>query len=290
MIWLILLGLLLLLWTPWLLQNRLKLRPRKRKSAWRKTSIPKGPDHSIDLMLRTYRAKSTAPAPPTLPKPLPEVDDWAQLQEAPSTPPKSDPVEFDEWDRLRQPESSAAPVQTQQTATAVRKLPLPEYHWLKKNHRLNIQKARQELERLREYVLTVEQENVLKVVIGTLRRTKPFVFEELLLHCFKEQGYQVMRNERYTGDDGIDGRIIRDGKLHFVQVKRYSGLIQAAHVQEFESVIQEFGAVGGFFVHTGRTGNKSRGVFRQPDSKIVLVSGMGVVNLVLGREVRTLKL
>ena len=112
MIWLILLGLLLLLWTPWLLQNRLKLRPRKRKSAWRKTSIPKGPDHSIDLMLRTYRAKSTAPAPPTLPKPLPEVDDWAQLQEAPSTPPKSDPVEFDEWDRLRQPESSAAPVQT----------------------------------------------------------------------------------------------------------------------------------------------------------------------------------
>ena len=290
MIWLILLGLILLLWTPWLLQNRLKLIPRKRKLPWRKTSTPKGPDHSIDLMLRTYRAKPTAPAPPTLPKPLPEVDDWAQLQEAPSTPPKSDPVEFDEWDRLRQPESSAAPVQTQQTATAVRKLPLPEYHWLKKNHRLNIQKARQELERLREYVLTVEQENVLKVVIGTLRRTKPFVFEELLLHCFKEQGYQVMRNERYTGDDGIDGRIVRDGKLHFVQAKRYSGLIQAAHVQEFEAVIEEFGAVGGFFVHTGRTGNKSRGVFRQPDSKIVLVSGMGVVDLVLGREVRTLKL
>ena len=179
---------------------------------------------------------------------------------------------------------------TATTQKPVRVLPPPEYHWLKKNHRLNIQDARQQLQQLRAYTFAAEPDDVLKIVIGTLRRTKPFVFEELLLHCFKEQGYQVVRNERYTGDDGIDGRLYKDGKLYFVQAKRYSGLIQSAHVQKFEAVIQEFGADGGFFVHSGRTGDKSKGVLRQPGSKIILLSGMGVVDLALGRELLALKL
>jgi restriction system protein len=303
MTWLLLLGLLLLLWTPWFLLKRLQGRHRKRKRYWRKNGSLNGRYDSIDRMLRSHsvKLKSTAglnetqtlvkevelweqqqkKVPSSTPKAEP-VDDWAQLQKVPAVPPKSDPAEFDEWDRLRNPEPETAPAQSQQTVT-VRKLPLPEYHWLKKNHRLNIQAARQQLSRLREYALTVAPEDVLKIVIGTLRRTKPFVFEELLLHCFKEQGWQIVRNERYTGDDGIDGRLYRDGKLYFVQAKRYSSHIEPAHLREFEQVIQEYGAAGGFLVHTGRTGDKSKGVLRQQGSKIVLLSGMGVVDLVLGR-------
>jgi restriction system protein len=310
MIWLLLLGLLLLFWTPWFLLKRLEYRHRKRKQYWRKNGSLNGRYDSITRMLRLHSVKTKPTAElneiqtllkeverweqqqspePSVPKAEP-VDDWAQLQKTPSVPPKSEPAEFDEWDRLRNPEPETAPAQTQQTATVVRKLPPLEYHWLKKNHRLNIQAASQQLKRLREYTLTVAPEDVLKIAIGTLRRTKPFVFEELLLHCFKEQGWQIMRNERYTGDDGIDGRLYRDGKLYFVQAKRYSGHIEAAHLREFEAVIQEYGAAGGFFVHTGRTGDVSKGVLRQPDSKIILLSGMGVVDLVLGREVLALKL
>ena len=276
--WLLLLGLLLLLSIPWLLRKRADHRHRKRIQTWRNHSSPIRRGDSIDLMLRTFSVeRETKPGPSQSP---PTVDLWQQRSKP--VAPEHKPV-LDEQERPRQPETAVAP-------KTVRVLPPPEYHWLKKNHRLNIQAARQELEELREYILTVPPEDVFKIVIGTLRRTKPFVFEELLLHCFKEQGYQVVRNERYTGDDGIDGRLYKDGKLYFVQAKRYSGLIQSAHVREFEAVIQKFGADGGFFVHTRRTGHKSRGVFRQAGSKIVLLSGMGVVDLVLSRKVLALTL
>ena len=278
MSWLLLLGFLLLLSIPWLFQKRAERKHRKRIQAWRKNSKPIRRGDSIDLMLRTFSVeRETKPASPESP---PTVDTWQQ-QTKPLTP--EQPPVPDEQEQPRQPETAVA----QKT---VRVLPPPEYHWLKKNHRLNIQAAKLELQELRAAAFAAESDDVLKIVIGTLRRTKPFVFEELLLHCFKEQGYQVVRNERYTGDNGIDGRLYKDGKLYFVQAKRYSGLIQAAHVHEFEAVIEEFGAVGGFFVHSGRTGHKSRGVFRQAGSKIILISGMGMVDLVLGREVLALNL
>ena len=278
MSWLILLGFLLLLSIPWLLCKRSERRHRKRILTWRKKSRPIRRGDSIELMLRTFSVeRETKPGPS---QSLPTVDVWQQRSKP--IAPEQKPV-LDEQERPRQPETAVAP-------KTVQVLPPPDYHWLKKNHRLNIQAARQELEELQEYILTVTPEDVLKIVIGTLRRTKPFVFEELLLHCFKEQGYQVVRNERYTGDDGIDGRLYKDGKLYFVQAKRYSGLIQSARVREFDAVIQKFGADGGFFVHSGRTGHKSRGVFRQAGSKIVLLSGMGVVDLVLSREVLALTL
>ena len=274
MSWFLLLGFLLLLSIPWLIRKRSERRHRKRIQTWRKNSRPIRRGDSIELMLRTFSVeRETKPASP---ESLPTVDAWQQ-QTGPVAP--EQPPALDEQEQPRQPVPAVAP-------KTVRVLPPPEYHWLKKNHRLNIQAARLELQELREYILTVPPEDVLKIVIGTLRRTKPFVFEELLLHCFKEQGYQIVRNERYTGDDGIDGRLYKDGKLYFVQAKRYSGQIVATHVQEFEAVIEEFGAVGGFFVHSGRTGHKSRGVFRQAGSKIVLLSGMGVVDLVLGRGVK----
>ena len=277
MSWLILLGFLLLLSIPGLLQKRADRKHRKRIQAWRKNSRPIRRGDSIDLMLRTFSVERETK--PSSSKSPPTTDEWQQ---------KTEPVTPEQ-----QPASEQERLQQSQTAVATkinRVLPLPEYHWLKKNHRLNIQAARQQLEQLREYVLTVPPDDVVKVVIGTLRRIDPLVFEELLLHCFKEQGYQVVRNERYTGDNGIDGRLYKDGKLYFVQAKRYSGLIQSAHVREFEAVIQKFGADGGFFVHTGRTGHKSRGVFRQAGSKIVLLSGMGVVDLVLSRKVLALTL
>ena len=261
MSWLLLLGFLLLLSIPWLLRKRADRKHRKRIQAWRKNSSPIRRGDSIELMLRTFSVERETAAAQSE---LPAVDDSDQPR----------PFELEK-----------EPAQK-----TIRVLSPVEYRWLKKNHRLNIQAARQELEALRRYILTVPPDDVLKIVIGTLRRTKPFVFEEMLLHCFKEQGWKVVRNERYTGDDGIDGRLYRDGKLYFVQAKRYSGLIQAAHVQKFEGVIQEYGADGGFFVHTGRTGDKSRGVLRQAGSKITLLSGMGVVNLVLVREVLALKL
>ncbi len=154
---------------------------------------------------------------------------------------------------------------------------------LKPKHQRNVERAAQILELLRSQTSAMDSEQALKIVIGSLRRIDPFVFEELLLHCFKDAGYQVVRNSRYTGDDGIDGRVYRDGKLYLVQAKRYAGLIDAAHLREFENTVGRYSAAGGFFVHTGRTGNTAKAVSRQ-QGQVTLLSGMGLVDFVLARS------
>ncbi len=266
MMWLFLLSVLFLIPISWLLLKWLEARRKQqeRDRQLREKSELSTLYQSIakDLKSRPVRAKPSA-TPSQAKTPPPALDEWRQL-----------------WDPAANDESK----QSQQTKP-VRQLPLPEYHWLKKNHRQNIQTARLVLNQLRAQIHSAEPDHALKIVIGSLRRVNPFVFEELLLHCFKDAGYQVVRNSRYTGDDGIDGRIYRDGKLYYVQAKRYAGLIDAAHLRAFEQTItNSYGVEGGFFVHTGRTGDTAKAISRQ-QGQVTLLSGMRLVDFVLARGV-----
>ncbi len=265
--WLFLLSVLFLISISWLLLKRLKSKRKQqeRDRQLREKSELSALYHRItkELKSRPVRAKSSAT--PSQVKPPPALDEWRQI-----------------WDPAANDEAK----QSQQTKP-VQHLPLPEYHYLKKNHRQNIQTARLVLNQLRLQILSVEPDQALKIVIGSLRRVDPFVFEELLLHCFKDAGYQVVRNERYTGDDGIDGRIYRDGKLYLVQAKRYAGLIDAAHLREFENTVGRYSAAGGFFVHTGRTGDTAKAVSKH-QGQVTLLSGLGLVDFVLARGVAAL--
>lgn len=113
--------------------------------------------------------------------------------------------------------------------------------------------------------------------LSYLRKIDPFVFEELVLTGFEAKGYKIRRNKRYTGDQGIDGRVKKDGKWYLVQAKRYSNSINPSHVVEFDRVIKKKRAAGGFFVHTGRTGAKS--LERKADC-IEFVSGDKLLTLI----------
>lgn len=96
------------------------------------------------------------------------------------------------------------------------------------------------------------------MVFGILRREDFFVFEEILLCCFKAHGFRIKRNHAYTGDGGIDGTVFdKTGNKFLIQAKRYKSAINPQHVREFTEVIQREKAAGGFFIHTGRTGQKS---------------------------------
>jgi restriction system protein len=125
----------------------------------------------------------------------------------------------------------------------------------------------------------------LPVVIATLRRISPYVFEELVLTCCKEQGWRIQRNFRYTSDGGIDGRVLILGKLYLIQVKRYGNHIKAQQIQDFLSCIEYERASGGFFMHTGKTGTFSKKLLGD-SHKITLVSGQKLVNFVLGKQVK----
>ena len=126
----------------------------------------------------------------------------------------------------------------------------------------------------------------LPAAIATLRRLDPFVFEELLLTCCKDQGWKIERNFRYTNDGGIDGRILISNNLYLIQAKRYKGYISLQHIQLFHQAIKSEKAAGGFFIHSGKTGARSKQLL--DELQINLVSGQKLVDFVLGKKLRIL--
>ncbi|MEY8969499.1 restriction endonuclease [Escherichia coli] len=114
--------------------------------------------------------------------------------------------------------------------------------------------------------------------IAYLRKIDPFVFEELLLEGFERRGFEVIRNRRYTGDGGIDGRVKIDGQTWLIQAKRYTSYIAVGHVRDFSDLLNATGARG-FFCHTGKTREGTKSLIRG-DSRMILVSGQKLLDLI----------
>lgn len=145
-------------------------------------------------------------------------------------------------------------------------------------HQWNIQYG----ERVLQQIRSVAAEDKLPMVLGTLRRINPYAFEELLMTYCMEQGWQIQRNFRYSNDGGVDGRVLIAEKLYLIQAKRYRGYLKSEHIREFGNVIQQEGASGGFFIHSGKTGSLSKELLFK--CRINLISGQQLVNFVLGRR------
>ncbi|WP_215409660.1 restriction endonuclease [Janthinobacterium sp. JC611] len=118
--------------------------------------------------------------------------------------------------------------------------------------------------------------------LAYLRNVDPLVFEEVVLSALEDAGLFVLRNPRYSGDGGIDGKVWLPGYgWCAVQSKRYGGHVNHHHVAAFGEAICHHGFGAGLFLHTGRSG---AAVYPHlTTSKVVLVSGTSLVQLVLGR-------
>lgn len=109
-----------------------------------------------------------------------------------------------------------------------------------------------------------------------LRNLNPYVFEELLLLAFSEQGFRVEKSQSYSHDGGVDGFIYdRRNRGFLVQAKRYKGCINPTHAKDFIKIVNQR-AYGGFFVHTGRTGRKAKAKLPR---NIKIVSGTRLLEL-----------
>ena len=98
------------------------------------------------------------------------------------------------------------------------------------------------------------------------------MFEELLLLAFKKRGFKVIRNQRYTGDGGIDGIVVLPNQQKIaIQAKRYQAHINPKHVQDFQQDLRRKGCDGGYFIHCGKTGQRS---YRNLSPNIKLISGL----------------
>lgn len=121
------------------------------------------------------------------------------------------------------------------------------------------------------------------LIYARLRAMDALAFEELLLESFERRGHRIVRNRRYTGDGGVDGQVVIDGRIWLIQAKRYAGAIRPEHVQAFASLCAARGAQG-LFIHTGRTGDCSRGIVTR-HAKVEIVSGRQLLTLVTGGAV-----
>lgn len=148
----------------------------------------------------------------------------------------------------------------------------------KPNHLANIRTARRVIRRLAELAISGAEE---PQILAYLRKVSPDVFEELVLDLYERQGHIVIRNRRYTGDGGIDGRVFLPAGLTAIQCKRYTGYIDCNHVRAFAKVAARFPG-GGIFAHTGKTGEESFQLFNQPG--LVLTSGFGLAKMASGQR------
>lgn len=116
--------------------------------------------------------------------------------------------------------------------------------------------------------------------LAYLRKINPYVFEELLLLAFERQGYPVQRNTSYSGDGGLDGQVFIDGHRYLIQAKRYGKTITPSHIRDFGPLLLRE-RCGGFFIHTGRTGNLSR-LQLHAYPQVQLISGQRLLDLLAG--------
>lgn len=138
-------------------------------------------------------------------------------------------------------------------------------------HKINIKRASIALARLKEIDTPYKQ-------FSYLRKIDPFVFEEMILTAIQRQGGKVIRNRRYTCDGGIDGKATINGNKVIIQAKRYSNHILSSHVDDFVHLCSQMNRYG-LFVHTGKTGLKSKEL---TPKNIDIISGSRLLNLLLG--------
>lgn len=147
-------------------------------------------------------------------------------------------------------------------------------------HLYHIRKAKQVIKKLKEIAKTPNYEGK---IISYLRKINPYVFEEMILTVIEENNIRVFRNTRYSGDGGIDGIFkIKQGKV-LIQCKRYKNYINAKDVQELTNKVKEEKHFMGIFVHTGKTGDKSKNIALN-EKNIVFLSGSNLVNIIIGKE------
>lgn len=144
----------------------------------------------------------------------------------------------------------------------------------KKLHKSKINYANKVFQKIK----TLDGDHKAACAMSYLKKIDPYVFEELLLTAFQKEGFKVIRGERYSGDNGIDGTMYREKRLYLIQAKRYAGRIKKQHVLEFINVVNSKNALG-FFIHTGTTGDN---IFQLVQgTNVEILSGQKLINLLL---------
>lgn len=131
-------------------------------------------------------------------------------------------------------------------------------------------------------------------LLDRLKRASPSFFERIVIELLVKMGYGGSRADAgkaigRSGDGGIDG-IIKEDRLGldvvYVQAKRWdSNAVGRPDVMQFAGALQAQKANKGIFITTSRFTDDARGYVAQIGSKIVLVDGEQLAQLLIDNDV-----
>ena len=131
-------------------------------------------------------------------------------------------------------------------------------------------------------------------LLSKLKKTSPSFFERVVVELLVKMGYGGSRADAgkaigKSGDGGIDG-IIKEDKLGldvvYIQAKRWdNNPVGRPDVMQFAGALQAQRANKGIFITTSRFTDDARSYVSQIGSKIVLIDGEQLTNLMIEHDV-----
>jgi len=131
-------------------------------------------------------------------------------------------------------------------------------------------------------------------LLSKLKKSSPSFFERVVVELLVKMGYGGSRNDAgkaigKSGDGGIDG-IIKEDKLGldvvYIQAKKWdNNPVGRPDVMQFAGALQAQKASKGIFITTSRFTDDARRYVSQIGSKIVLIDGEQLTNLMIEHDV-----
>ena len=130
-------------------------------------------------------------------------------------------------------------------------------------------------------------------LLQAIKTYSPAFFERLVIDVLVKIGYGGTRQDAgravgRSGDDGIDG-IIKEDRLGldtiYIQAKRWDGTVGRPEVQKFAGALQGNRARKGIFITTSGFTKEAEEFVSRIDSKIVLIDGQTLAQLMIDHNV-----
>ncbi len=135
-------------------------------------------------------------------------------------------------------------------------------------------------------------------ILQTIKQCSPDFFEILVIDLLVSMGYGGSRKEAgqaigRTNDEGIDG-IIKEDRLGldiiYIQAKRWEGSVSRPEIQKFAGALQGKRAKKGIFLTTSNFTKGAIEFTNQIDSKIILIDGLKLAQLMIEHKVGVTKI
>ena len=133
------------------------------------------------------------------------------------------------------------------------------------------------------------RKNLSQELLLKIKSCSPSFFESLVVELLVKMGYggsikDAGQSIGRSGDGGIDG-IIKEDRLGldviYIQAKRWENVVGRPEIQKFIGALAGQGAKKGVFITTSRYTNEARDYQPRNDTKIVLIDGEQLADLMI---------